>query len=91
MTSCPSCGSTRVFRSKTRTALERFRRQFTMKRPYRCHACNWRGWAPDGMQAVAPQDGLDAAAEPPNLTAIDQALAGSSDDRSQKPGARRAN
>ena len=33
MTSCPSCESHRVFRSKTRGAFERFRRQFTMKRP----------------------------------------------------------
>ena len=74
MTSCPSCGSNRVFRSKTRTAFERFRRQFTMKRPYRCHACNWRGWAPDGMQAVAPADMLDAATTPPDLSAIDAAL-----------------
>jgi predicted RNA-binding Zn-ribbon protein involved in translation (DUF1610 family) len=74
MTSCPSCGSNRVFRSKARTALERFRRQLTMKRPYRCHACNWRGWAPDGMQAVAPADLPDAPAEAPDLAAIDSAI-----------------
>jgi DNA-directed RNA polymerase subunit RPC12/RpoP len=79
MTSCPSCGSRRVFRSKTRTALERFRRQFTMKRPYRCHACSWRGWAPDGMQAVAPQDVVDAPAVAPDLSAIDAAIAESSE------------
>ena len=74
MSSCPSCGSNRVFRSKTRTAFERFRRQFTMKRPYRCHACNWRGWAPDGMPAVAPQEVLDSATPPPDLSAIDAAM-----------------
>jgi hypothetical protein len=45
-----------------------------MKRPYRCHACNWRGWAPDGMQAVAPSDIIDAPAERPDLAAIDSAL-----------------
>jgi len=77
MDTCPACGSHRVFRSKTRTAFERFRRQFTMKRPYRCHACGWRGWAPDGMRAVAPGDVLDAAAAPPDLGAIDSALDGS--------------
>ena len=88
MTSCPSCGSHRVFRSKTRSAFERFRRQFTMKRPYRCHACNWRGWAPDGMQAVATGDVIDAPAEPPDLAAIDEALTDSPDDRSQKTEAR---
>jgi predicted RNA-binding Zn-ribbon protein involved in translation (DUF1610 family) len=74
MNSCPSCGSNRVFRSKTRTAFERFRRQLTMKRPYRCHACNWRGWAPDGMQAVAPADVLDSSTPPPDLSAIDAAM-----------------
>ena len=74
MDTCPSCGSRRVFRSKTRTAFERFRRQFTMKRPYRCHACNWRGWAPDGRQAVAPGDVIDTEAAAPDLGAIDDAL-----------------
>jgi predicted RNA-binding Zn-ribbon protein involved in translation (DUF1610 family) len=74
MDTCPACGSHRVFRSKTRTAFERYRRQFTMKRPYRCHACNWRGWARDGIQAVAPGDVLDASTTPPDLTAIDSVL-----------------
>jgi hypothetical protein len=63
-----------VFRSKTRTSFERFRRQLTMKRPYRCHACNWRGWAAEGTQSISPQDVLDAAAPPPDLGAIDSAL-----------------
>ena len=74
MNTCPSCGSPRVFRSKTRTAFERLRRQFTMKRPYRCHACDWRGWAPDGTQAVAPADVIDAPAAPLDLAAIDSEL-----------------
>jgi predicted RNA-binding Zn-ribbon protein involved in translation (DUF1610 family) len=74
MTTCPSCGSTRVFRSKTRNAVERWRRQFTTKRPYRCHACNWRGWAPDGLQDVALSDALDSATPPPDLNAIAAAM-----------------
>jgi hypothetical protein len=45
-----------------------------LKRPYRCHACNWRGWAADGVQAVAPSDVLDSATTPPDLGAIDSAL-----------------
>jgi predicted RNA-binding Zn-ribbon protein involved in translation (DUF1610 family) len=81
MDTCPACGSHRVFRSKTRTAFERYRRRFTMKRPYRCHTCNWRGWAPDGTQAVAPDDGLDAATPPPDLGAINAAL----EDSAKKP------
>jgi hypothetical protein len=80
MDTCPACGSRRVFRSKTRTAFERLRRQFTMKRPYRCHACNWRGWAPDGVQAVVPGEVLDSATPPPDLGAIDAAI----DDGSKK-------
>ena len=74
MTVCPACGSKRVFRSKTRSVFERFRRQFTIKRPYRCHGCAWRGWAADGAQAVSPEDVIDAATPPPDLSAIDTAL-----------------
>ena len=81
MTTCPACGSTRVFRSKTRSSIERFRRQFTMKRPYRCHHCNWRGWAADTAQTVSPQDVLGGATPPPDLGAIDAAL----DDGAKKP------
>ena len=83
MNTCPACGSNRVFRSKTRTAFERFRRQLTTKRPYRCHACNWRGWAPDGTQAVAPGDVLDTPSAPPDLASIDSAL----EDNAKNPGA----
>jgi predicted RNA-binding Zn-ribbon protein involved in translation (DUF1610 family) len=82
MTVCPACGSNRVFRSKTRSAFERFRRQFTMKRPYRCHACGWRGWAADGAQVASSEDMIDAASPPPDLSAIDAAL----DERARKIG-----
>ena len=81
MDTCPACGSQRVYRSRTRGGFERFRRQFTVKRPYRCHACNWRGWAADGVQAVSPQDVLDASSAPPDLGAIDSAL----EDSAKKP------
>lgn len=74
MDTCPDCGSHRVFRSKTRTAIERFRRKFTMKRPYRCHDCNWRGWAPDATQFVSPSDVPDTPSSPPDLASIDTAL-----------------
>jgi predicted RNA-binding Zn-ribbon protein involved in translation (DUF1610 family) len=74
MTVCPACGSARVFRSKSRNAFEGFRRQFTVKRPYRCHACAWRGWGADGAQVVPPEDVIDAASPPPDLSAIDAVL-----------------
>ena len=77
MDTCPACGSHRVFRSRTRTAFERYRRQLTSKRPYRCHACNWRGWGPDNLLVAAAGDVTDAPASPPDLHAIDSALGGS--------------
>jgi hypothetical protein len=74
MDTCPACGSPRVFRSRTRTKFERLRRELTSKRPYRCHACNWRGWAPDNLLIAAAGDVADAPASPPDLHAIDSAL-----------------
>jgi len=41
---CPACGSPRVFPSRPRSVLERFRQALTDKQPYRCHQCNWRKW-----------------------------------------------
>jgi predicted RNA-binding Zn-ribbon protein involved in translation (DUF1610 family) len=73
---CPACGSDRVFRSRTRTALERYRRQLTRKRPYRCHACDWRGWGADDLLVSADGDLADAPPAPPDLVAIDSALLG---------------
>jgi len=74
MNRCPVCGSSRVFRSKCRGTLERFRRQFTSKRPYRCHACDYRWWTTDASGAMSPKDVVVAAAVPPDLSAIDAAL-----------------
>jgi len=76
MEKCPSCGSNRVYRSKTRTPFERFRRRFTMKRPYRCHVCQWRGWAPGGLRAALPGNAREPAATAPDLEAADGALDG---------------
>jgi hypothetical protein len=44
METCPACGSPRLYPSRTRSTLERIRRVFSRKRPYRCHACDWRRW-----------------------------------------------
>ena len=41
---CPRCRSSRVYPSRLRSMLERVRQRFTERQPYRCHACNWRGW-----------------------------------------------
>ncbi|MGH3117147.1 MAG: hypothetical protein ACRD09_15395 [Vicinamibacterales bacterium] len=44
MDACPACGSPRLYPSRARSLGERIRRVFTRKRPYRCHACDWRRW-----------------------------------------------
>jgi predicted RNA-binding Zn-ribbon protein involved in translation (DUF1610 family) len=71
---CPSCGSGRVYRSRTRGVVERFRRQFTMKRPYRCRECGWRGWAMDTEPKVTPEPARESDAPPPDLDAVDSSL-----------------
>ncbi|GEM_PF-6785952 len=44
MRKCPACGSSRIYPSRLRSLLEQARRTFSEKQPYRCHACNHRGW-----------------------------------------------
>ena len=57
---CAACGSTRVFPSRLRNTLERFRQALTEKQPYRCHKCDSRKWRdvevhPDSPD-VGPED-----------------------------------
>lgn len=44
MSRCPKCDSEDIRRSRTKTRWERWRKDITGKRPYRCMACRWRGW-----------------------------------------------
>lgn len=44
MLQCPACGSDAVHRSRTRSRWERWRRQITLKAPFRCHGCGARFW-----------------------------------------------
>ena len=69
MSHCPNCQSDDIRRSRTRTRWERWRKEITGKRPYRCRGCNWRGWLP-----IEVGDALDSharskryLADPPNL------------------------
>lgn len=39
---CPKCQSTNVHRSHSRGFYERRILPLALKRPYRCHNCNWR-------------------------------------------------
>jgi len=66
---CPKCHSTNLRRSRTRNRWERWRKEVTGKRPYRCRACQWRGWKNTGLveEAVRSSEGRPDAPEPPNL------------------------
>ncbi len=78
MEKCPKCQSMRVHRSRTRSAFERFRRNFTGKAPFRCPACGWRGWGFDfGSRAAgSPAMGRQSDLPEPNLEELDRQLAG---------------
>lgn len=41
---CPKCREFTLYRSRARSIIETLKKQFTRKRPYRCHRCGWRGW-----------------------------------------------
>jgi hypothetical protein len=41
---CAQCGGRNVHRSRARGPWERFRRLHSLRRPYRCEDCGWRGW-----------------------------------------------
>jgi predicted RNA-binding Zn-ribbon protein involved in translation (DUF1610 family) len=71
MHQCPSCGSERIHRSRTRSIWERSRKVLTSKRPYRCRACGWRGWGLDPGPQYGDTElalaGRALAPDPPNL------------------------
>ncbi|HMB81992.1 MAG TPA: hypothetical protein VKI43_18080 [Vicinamibacterales bacterium] len=41
---CPKCRKSPLHHSRPRSWFERLRRRVTARVPFRCHACNWRGW-----------------------------------------------
>lgn len=69
MSHCPKCKSDHIRRSRTRGRWERWRKEITGKRPYRCRACSWRGWLPVrvGDAIEAREQARRSAADPPNL------------------------
>lgn len=69
MSHCPKCKSENLRRSRTRSRWERWRKEITGRRPYRCRACNWRGWLPIGVADTveAREQARRKAADPPNL------------------------
>ena len=69
MSHCPSCHSRTIHRSRTRGRWERWRKEITGKRPYRCRACDWRGWLESGARGQDATKLFDrsTAPDPPNL------------------------
>ena len=69
MPHCPKCQSKELRRSRTKNRWERWRREITNKRLYRCRACNWRGWLMIGLtlQDREGSHGRAMASDPPNL------------------------
>jgi hypothetical protein len=67
---CPKCKVLALRRSHTRTKFERFKREHSGMRIFRCHACSWRGWldesklrysnTSDGEAHFLLEEGLDA-------------------------------
>ena len=64
---CPKCRSEDVRRSRTRSRWERWRKEITGKRPYRCRRCNWRGWLLIDPSEIDRATRRSMAPDPPNL------------------------
>lgn len=69
---CRSCGSARLFRSPSRSILDRARKRLTSSRLYECGACGWRGWRLQIANATPPAPHTAFAS--PDLQALDVAL-----------------
>jgi len=46
---CTKCGEPSLYRSRSRSLGETIKKKLTIKRPYRCHKCGWRGWLSRGF------------------------------------------
>lgn len=67
MAHCPKCNSEDVRRSRTRSRWERWRKEITGRRPYRCRRCEWRGWLVIDPSEIDRATRRSNAPEPPNL------------------------
>ena len=82
MQTCPKCKSEDIHRSHTKSKWESWRKRITGKRPYRCHACGWRGWGIDfgarfgdhNAQLLTDRDALDVQSVSEPLARTDTQL-----------------
>jgi FlaA1/EpsC-like NDP-sugar epimerase len=68
---CPECKTARVRRSRGRSLLERFKREFTSERLFRCDECGWRGWL--APLVFADGDPIEQV-EGPDFKSLDRAV-----------------
>jgi len=64
---CRKCKSGQVHRSRSRGWWEKWRKEITGKRPYRCSQCKWRGWMDVDPQEFDRATPRPMAPDPPNL------------------------
>lgn len=57
---CPKCKVLALRRSHTRTKFERFKREHSGMRIFRCHACSWRGWLDESKLRYSNTSDSDA-------------------------------
>lgn len=69
---CDGCGGLNLHRSHARSVFERIKKNYTLKRLFRCSDCGWRGWLLElecgaSLQPVASPDlvSLDSALKTP--------------------------
>jgi hypothetical protein len=77
MARCPACASARIYPSRLRSSIERMRCALTERQPYRCHACEFRGWSEIQVPVETAEAGPDelrtgAAARPITAQELDQ-------------------
>ena len=74
MRTCPSCGSPRVHRSRTKGWFEQLRKTLSADRPHRCPDCRWRGWAIETAEPFEPEEPTVSRRPAPDFAVIDGAI-----------------
>ena len=71
MQHCLKCKSPDLHHSRTKSKWERWRKEITGRRPFRCPTCGWRGWGFDSgpVYSDAAREAAERALapDPPNL------------------------
>jgi len=71
---CPSCGSPRIHRSRTKGWIEHIRKTLSPDRPHRCPDCHWRGWAIETQEPFEPEEAKPSHRPAPDFGLIDRAV-----------------